>query len=226
METLALVIVLMFVVFYIAMAMLKSKNQREQKTSFKSEKSSVDKLENLKVNNNNPGGQMRELSEDEKNLFPICSESGEKLSYPLFSSSSVKIIWQSAEKDEEGKAKLARIPQESEKTFSFNNFYAAGKHYRNISQLCTQKDGELFKDIYGRTVFYDKQRFPCFDSYDYMSEDRYFHHFYLKENGRLTRIYYHDDMLEVYVAEDADRVASQFAQDMVRNGFLMLSEVD
>lgn len=97
-----------------------------------------------------------------------------------------------------------RIPEPAEKAVSEpGNFTAAGKHYTGVHQLCAEKTGECsFRDIYGRDVFAHKERFPCFDSYDYLNEDRYYRWFYIRENGKLCCVYYADQRKTLEVTED------------------------
>lgn len=98
-----------------------------------------------------------------------------------------------------------RLPQPSEKTiFEGNSFSAAGKSYYAWQQLCSERTvkEEVFLDIYGREVFAWKERFPCFDSYDYLHENRYFRWFYIREAGRLCCVYLADGRGTVEVTED------------------------
>ena len=108
---------------------------------------------------------------------------------------------------ENGKA--ARQPQESVHEFTVDSgFEAAGKKYKDISQLSSEKcekDG-FYRDIYGRQVFEVTERFPCFDSYDYLNEDRYYRWFYIQEDGKLCCVYHADSRKEIKVTEDVEKV--------------------
>ena len=108
---------------------------------------------------------------------------------------------------ENGKA--ARQPQESVHEFTVDSgFEAAGKKYETIHQLSSEKGekDEFYRDIYGRQVFEVKERFPCFDSYDYLNEDRYYRWFYIQEDGKLCCVYHADSRKEIKVTEDMEKV--------------------
>ena len=88
-----------------------------------------------------------------------------------------------------------RIPDPKETTYSLlTGFRAAGKHYRNIQQL--------FDTVDGQNVVAFRKLFPCFDSYDYLHEDRYYRWFFLRGQGTLTMVYYADESRNVEVTED------------------------
>ena len=98
-----------------------------------------------------------------------------------------------------------RIPEAAEQTvFDGNSFFAAGKSYSSWQQLCAEQTGNtyVFIDKYRRQVFAYKERFPCFDSYDYLNENRYFRWFYIREAGRLCCVYLADGRGTVEVTED------------------------
>ena len=52
----------------------------------------------------------------------------------------------------------------------------AGRLYENLKQLTvTEKEKPyLYEDIYGQEWAYEIERYPCFDVYDRMNEDRYY----------------------------------------------------
>ena len=103
-----------------------------------------------------------------------------------------------------------RIPQGGEKrTLPCNNFVAAGRQYSGWEQLCAEQTGEdgTFTDIYGRDVFAFRQRFPCFDSYDYLYEHRYYRWFYIREGDSLCCVYYTDEEKTIEVTEDVRLIA-------------------
>lgn len=107
-----------------------------------------------------------------------------------------------------------RLPEEHEKqSFPCNDFVAGGKHYSSPEQLCTEKlqeDG-TYRDVYGRDVFGYKERFPCFDSYDYLYEHRYFRWFYIREGDSLCCVYYEDERDSVEVTEDVSCIHKERA---------------
>ena len=93
----------------------------------------------------------------------------------------------------------ARMPAPKKTTYLLlTGFHAAGKHYRNIQQLSDAVDG--------LNVIAFRERFPCFDSYDYLHEDRYFRWFFLRGQGTLTMVYYADRSKNVEVTEDVAEI--------------------
>ena len=116
-----------------------------------------------------------------------------------------------------------RIPEEVNHKFSYPGpFQAAGKTYLSVKSLCALKTRKenVYKDIYGREVFYIAERFPCFDSYDYANENRYYRWFFIKEKGRLTRVYYADERGEIEVTEDIASIENRCRQEIDAAGWL------
>ena len=114
-----------------------------------------------------------------------------------------------------------RIPEETQRKLPYPApFTAAGKPYPNWSALCAEGEGYFRKDLYGREVFYISERFPCFDSYDYANENRYYRWFFLKENGKLTRVYYADGRNVIEVTEDVSGVENKCREIMIRENWL------
>ena len=110
-----------------------------------------------------------------------------------------------------------RIPEEKKTEFPYpGRFTAAGKTYRSWKELCTEPDesGLLCKDIYGRQVLYLSELFPCFDSYDYLNENRYYRWFFIKENGKLTRVYCADQRGVIQVTEDVRNLEYRCCEQM------------
>ncbi len=98
-----------------------------------------------------------------------------------------------------------RIPEPSEENvFDGSSFSAAGKSYCSWQQLCAEESQNeyVFSDIYGREVFAYKERFPCFDSFDYLHENRYFRWFYIRQADKLCCVYLADGRGTVKVTED------------------------
>lgn len=116
-----------------------------------------------------------------------------------------------------------RIPKEVKKDFPYpGTFVAAGKVYASWKLLCVKK-GEnscATKDVYGREVLYMTERFPCFDSYDYADENRYYRWFFIKENGKLTRVQYADERNKIQVTEDARNLEDKCREQMQKMGWL------
>lgn len=103
-----------------------------------------------------------------------------------------------------------RKPAPKERNFLYPGvFTAGGKIYSNISQLCVEKLdqwGHICRDVYGREVFAEWERFPCFDSYDYLYEHRYYRWFYIRDNDRLICVYYEDEKKKITVTEDVKKL--------------------
>lgn len=142
---------------------------------------------------------------------------GKRVKYPGYMSATEKLRWVSREKTAEGGPVAVREPQEQTYTFPDNDFYAAGKHYSNIGQLFVKMGGERAawcRDVYGREVLYLIERFPCFDFYDAMNENRCYRWFFLREGMRLTRVFFVDGGWEVYVTEDLENIECGRWEDM------------
>ena len=114
-----------------------------------------------------------------------------------------------------------RKPEESTAEFAYPGpFTAAGKTYTSWQQLCalTDKDGRFCRDIYGRDVFC-RERFPCFDSYDYLHENRYYRWFFLRDGDKLTRVDYTDERRKITVTEDVQLLSETCWKQMQEYGF-------
>ena len=102
-----------------------------------------------------------------------------------------------------------RVPEGGEKlSFSFREFSAAGRAYLSLNQLLAEElvEDQVYKDVYGRSVFAFKERFPCFDSYDYLHEDRYYRWFYIRSGDQLSCVYYADERNKLEVTSDVKRL--------------------
>lgn len=98
-------------------------------------------------------------------------------------------------------------------------FTAAGKDYKNPTQLTVEKVGEyeskwiysstdpIYRDIHGRRTLHLRERFPCFDVYDRMYENRYFHWYFIEHAGGVTMVYTADDSSDVKVVEGVTRAS-------------------
>lgn len=99
-----------------------------------------------------------------------------------------------------------REPEERDVEFAYpGTFTAAGKRYSSWQELChVMKDeyGHSCQDIYGREVFALRERYPCFDVYDRMYENRYYRWFYIREGDTLTCVYRDDGRNIIRVTED------------------------
>lgn len=93
-------------------------------------------------------------------------------------------------------------------------FIAAGKPYLTVSQLKAKEEGKLdgvlyrgykvpqYRDVYDRRVLYFRERFPCFDSYDRLYENRYYHWYAIEDSGKVTLVYTEDEKPGAQVHED------------------------
>lgn len=129
---------------------------------------------------------------------------------------------------EDGSASLARTPREKiHKCLAAGGFWVADKYYASVKQLTkrTVEEGSLwYQDIYGRDVIEVRERFPCFDSHDFLYENRYYRWFYLIENEMLYCVYYEDQGTYVTVTNDVARISSSVYKIM--HLFGQLDETD
>lgn len=117
-----------------------------------------------------------------------------------------------------------RIPQPCIHNFSLRSGFQIGKmEYRSLSELRAEvldREHRLYRDIYGRFFSEIRERFPCFDSFDYLNENRYYHWLYLIENGALSLVYYEDENEKVIVTEDVKEIEANVWREMVRLGWV------
>lgn len=119
-------------------------------------------------------------------------------------SSTVRLEWVSRRTDAGGKPLRVRKPLGVPLFFPLVCFMAAGRPYLSLSMLAAhqEKGSPWAKDVYGRDVLVLTERFPCFDSADYLYEDRRFRWFFLCHKGKLTCVYHTDKTPTVTVTED------------------------
>ncbi len=100
-------------------------------------------------------------------------------------------------------------------------FLAGGLWYSRWSQLelMDLRDGS-FKDCYGNTVFTARERFPVFDSYDAIHENRYYRWWLFVTDGQLTRIYREDGSPKVYVTTDVAALEQPCIEALTAQGIL------
>lgn len=100
-------------------------------------------------------------------------------------------------------------------------FTAAGKLYRNLGQLSPQGVvDDIDTDVYGRQVLCYQERFPCFDSFDYLHEHRYYRWYFIMEDGKLTRVYSADESGWIFVTEDVENVERKCAELLKKHGWI------
>ena len=83
-------------------------------------------------------------------------------------------------------------------------FTAAGKPYHSAAQLEWKSTDHRYicLDVYGRPVACFFERFPCFDSYDYLYEDRYYRWYLIPCGENWTVVSTEDDSEEICVREN------------------------
>lgn len=130
--------------------------------------------------------------------------SGKNVSYLTCSYPTVDMRWVSREMGEDGQPISVRTPVESRMEYPKVGFIVAGKFYASLAQLTVKRDiyGIWCEDCYGREVFCVSERFPCFDSSDFLHENRFYRWFFLRENGKLWRIFSIDETPIVSVTKD------------------------
>ena len=125
---------------------------------------------------------------------------GAFVSYELKGTSTEKVEWVSVETDGDGKPVTVREPNERTGEYSRKGmFCVAGKTYRNLKGFLRKQDGEWAEDIYGRKVLCTKEKYPCFDSYDYQNETRYFRWYFIREGDSISQVFVSDDRDKIYV---------------------------
>lgn len=115
--------------------------------------------------------------------------------------------WVSMERNENGEPLCLRRPVPRTQYYKKSGgFTAAGKAYPGLPALLALpvEPGKVWLDLYGRRVLCMKERYPCFDSYDYLHENRYYHYCYLVSGDVLTMVRYGDTGEEIQVTEDVD----------------------
>lgn len=118
-----------------------------------------------------------------------------------------------------------RYPKHRVHTYSMRKFgfFAAGKYYRSLKEVertSFEKEGlEFFKDCYERTWLYVWKRFPCFDSYDAVNENRYYNYYILITRRKVYCIYKEDGNPEVIVVSDVYELLMDCCLKMERAGW-------
>lgn len=129
---------------------------------------------------------------------------GKNVSYPFCSYPTVDMRWVSRETGEDGQPLSVRTPVESKKIYPKAGFTVAGKFYVSLAQLTAKSDtyGIWCEDCFGREVFCVSERFPCFDSEDFLHEKRCYRWFFLREKGKLWRVFSTDGQPFLSVTKD------------------------
>lgn len=146
--------------------------------------------------------------------------SGKRIKRRLYSAATTRLEWVSVEKDESGLPLMRRTPKPKTMMYpAVLGFFAAGRYYAGWRELIAEHDDhyEHCRDKYGREVVYDWERFPCFDSYDYIHEDRCRRWFLLRKGDKLTYIYLEDPASFVQVIEDVRDVENRCWDKLVES---------
>lgn len=135
------------------------------------------------------------------------------------------VDWVSAD----GQAEDSRRPQPSTSEYPFPGvFWVGGRKYHSVSELriwALDRKRQLYRDRYGRVFAEVRERFPCFDSYDYAHENRYYHWLYLTEKEKLFLVYYEDEGKKLTVTEDVGEISGRVWREMVSLGWVEEQEV-
>ena len=134
--------------------------------------------------------------------------------------STEKVEWVSLETDEKGNP-VVILPQEEHSYQSIKSlpFSLAGKRYRNYKHFLRKQDGEWGEDAYGRKVLCTREKYPCFDSYDLMHENRYFRWYFIREGNSLSQLFVADDRNTIYITENVQNVEGWSWGRMKATGF-------
>lgn len=145
---------------------------------------------------------------------------GNRIKYDLTSQFTEKVVWIHGEVDSDENPVVQREPEEVSFVCSRDSeFTVAGKTYPNFDSMLKACEGNWGVDIHGREVFCYNELFPCFDSYDYATETRYYRWRFIREGNRLSRVYASDTGDIVFVTEDVGNIEAQIWRQMVELGY-------
>lgn len=158
-----------------------------------------------------------------KNMYLRYVGEGKTVRTELISYSTYEVEWVSQETDGEGKPTVVREPEEVTREYSKSAaFSLAGKTYQNLAGFLRKRDGEWGEDIYGRQVLCTRQKYPCFDSYDWIYEDRYYRWYFIREGNTVSQLFAADDRDKIYVTEDVRNVEEWAWSRMAAAGFCQM----
>lgn len=145
---------------------------------------------------------------------------GERFHHELGCYSTDKVEWVSKETDENGKPVVVREPDEYTLEYSKKDrFSLAGKSYQDYNHFLKKLDGEWGEDVYDRKVLCTREMYPCFDSYDYLYENRYFRWFFIRKGNSISQLFAADDRDKIYVTEDIQNIEGWAWDRMKETGF-------
>lgn len=151
-----------------------------------------------------------------KQTMISLKDSTARICHSLRSEAGVEIQWRQPDG-------TLRTPREERREPSYPGFFSvAGRVYTRCRALIAEETAEenLARDIYGREVLWMAELFPCFDSYDYMNENRHYRWFYIREDGKLTRVFYADGNKMVEITEDVRYVEKDALARMQELGWV------
>lgn len=121
-----------------------------------------------------------------------------------------------------------RVPISTEATYLLSHgFFVGGQPYASLGELQYRWEGEhFFRDRYGHRVLEVRERFPCFDSYDYETENRCIRWFYVVSGGKLWCVSYQDSKGSVTVTEDVEEIPACVWREMRRMGVVKDEEIE
>jgi len=148
---------------------------------------------------------------------------GERTNSRLSSRSTLRLQWVSRETSTQDEPVHSRTPEEHTHTQVLPlPFTAAGKLYASVNSLTAKKlDDDTYLDCHGRRVISLAERFPCFDSYDYATENRYYRWYIIVEPERLTRVYTEDDSLQISITEDVRDLEDRCVDALKKLGLVL-----
>jgi len=153
-----------------------------------------------------------------RSLLRECG-SGGWLKYSGYSCSSVKLAWENPETGEE------RVPENRTCELTTGSaFCAAGRKYTGFKALKHEKlENDRWKDIYGREWFNLNERYPCFDSEDYLNEKRFYRWYFLQDGDCITRVF-DNGRGNLFVTDDVGEIERECLQEMKKTGYLLCPE--
>ena len=155
------------------------------------------------------------MKQEEMMVLRETGAAGERADYPGYCCPTKRLAWG-------GTDGSVRTPQPVTREYHvIGGFQAAGKYYLSLKQLTVEVDEceRWCRDCYGREVFAVRQKFPCFDSYDYLHEHRYYRWWFIRQGNVLTRIYHTDETGQISVTEDVQDLEDFCWRQMQFDGY-------
>ncbi len=132
---------------------------------------------------------------------------GDFVHYETNGSCTKRVQWIGLETDSDGSPVKTRTPSQTTTIFDRNSgLTVAGKTYPSFQSFLKNQDGDWGEDMYGRKVFCAAERFPCFDFFDSLYENRYFRWYFIRKGNSLSRVFCADEQDEIYVTEDVQDI--------------------